>query len=134
MTAAIHPAALDAAILMRRVRHAAPPPLPAAFARLDPVDLELKTIQAALHVLGVRQVELARRLGVSDGWLSARLTGAKPTTEVQRYLFAVAIFVEDRAEVARIQRRLADRDTLDGVDLATLAVVGRAAGGEEAAR
>ncbi len=49
-----------------------------------------------------------------------RLNGLTPTTEVERYLYCVALF-HDREEVAEIQARLAGHDTLDGIDIGWLA-------------
>ncbi len=79
-----------------------PPEPPADASGLAEEDRQLLAIAAALKVVGIRQIELARRLGISDGRLSMKLTGLLPTTETERHIIAYALFQPDRDEVAKV--------------------------------
>lgn len=116
---AIHYAAKPAALLLglfTRVEDDMPPP----FDGLPREQFELRMIRAGLKIADIRQDELARRLGVDPATLSHKLRGARPATDLDRFFMAVAIFVSDREEMARIQGRCAGYD-LDEIDRAWLA-------------
>lgn len=120
---AIHPAAKPAALLMGFLSDVedADAPLPPPFDGLPREEFELRRVRAGLKLVGLRQDQLAARLGINEALLSRKLSGQKPTTEVERYLMGVALFVEDRAEMRRIQDRLRGHDRTATVDLAWLA-------------
>lgn len=122
----IHAAALPAALLMglfRRIEEGAadnPPPLPPPLEGLERAEFERRMIRAGLKIVGIRQDELADRLGINEAVLSRKLTGITATTALERHLFAVALFVPDRAEMSKIQQRCAGYE-YEQIDKAWLA-------------